>query len=509
MDSPLSGGLSRVDRTLTTSVAELNTILAIENYEQFFLIGIPPDKTPNDPPQVLMAYPAYQIAELNPKQIIEHALPYGTNKRKTKSGNYVIQEEFSFMLRFGESEVYGITVTFYSNSSDLPFFMSKSTKNTLFSFVILSRVPTLSTHFSFLTYLVLVVTGGIPKFKLSNDVTFVPNLPGIPIPDLKITKSIAHYETFEVPENIAKFIEIYHKCSPGMPSMNITDKLQLNFQPNDGSQSILNTALDTVCSILDPNMILDVISALYLDYQVLVIGSCLEEVSLSVLAFVHLIDPMKYSGIVMPLLPQSGEYFDILQAPTPYIIGTMPNDRLLDVEFINTTVFVNLDTKTVETDNEMPHYPDAENIVKELKKVFATKSKSPGSYIFPTEYKSHLKHKYSFTPVIINQTLSTIRKPLENITTDFIFSFFVTDTDHEGSQPVFNRELFLMVMPQEAFFNDLLNSQTFEQWTSQKLDEFMIYKGIDIKKRRKSVRRSTMGGRIRKISSKTLGVRLN
>ncbi|EAX86607.1 hypothetical protein TVAG_117660 [Trichomonas vaginalis G3] len=506
LDSPLSGSLKDYDRTLTTSVPELSSILAIQNFEQFFLIGISPNKTQSDSPQVLIAYPPYQIPELNHKQIIEHALPYGTNRRKVKSGNYVIQEEFTFALRYGESEIYGTTAVFYSNSSDLPFFMSKSTKNTLFAFVILSRIPTLSTHFSFLTYLVLLITGGIPKFKVLSEVQDLPITQGPPIPDMEVKDSIAYYSTLQIPENFSRFIHIYHKCIPGMNPMDITDKLKLHFQTNDDTYAILYTALDTVCSILEPKMILDVLSALYLDYQILVIGSCLEEVSLTVLAFVHLIDPMKYSGIVMPVLPQTDDYLDILQAPTPYIIGTIPSDKLLKLDFLDTTVFVNLDTKTVETGEDMPHYPNAENIAKELKKEFSEKNKPQYLYAFQSEYLTHLKHKYLFTSQNVNRIVRILRAPLENVTTDFIYSFFVTDLDREDSSTIFNRELFLMMMPQEPFFKGILSSQTFEQWTSQKLDEFMILKGEDIKKRKKRERRSTLSVRQRKLSVKVLGI---
>ena len=488
----------------------LNTqTVNVFNFDQVFVFGIPPNKTEDDKPELLIAYPSFLISDINPYVVLDHSLPLGTKKRKTKGGTNIIQEEFVFLLKKGNDTLYCTTIIFLPHPKSLPFFVSKNTQKNLFAICMVSRIPSIAYHLRFLTSLVLAISDQIPKMnniKCKPEYVFQEEI--VRIESLTAqTRNVGHLPLFSVPDYFCDLIFLYQVCTPGSPPIDLSPKVKLLFPMNTDPKQILWTGLDTVCSVLDPKSLLDVLSGLMLDYQILIIGTSMEEVSMTVLTLVQLIDPMKYSGMVIPLLPQvNSDYIDLLGAPVPYIVGVTPTDDLLKAEFMDSTLFVNIDSLKMEIEKELPVYPNKEVLVKMIKQVLDKASKEYTYFSIPEDYLSTLKHKYVFSNVVCENILRNIRQPFDMVLSDFIYSFFMTDLDKGESSTVFNKQLFIDCMPANPFFKELVNSQTFELWTSKKLEEFLILKGEDIPKPSKPKRRDSKRIRRKSINTKILGI---
>ena len=500
------------DDSLSSSILASDALnqqtVNIYNYEQVFLFGIPPDKTDDDKPELLIAYPANIIPDINPSVVLEHALPLGAKKRKTKSGSNLIQEEFCFLMKKGSSNLYCTTVIFLPNLKKLPFFVAPKTKKTLFSLCLISRIPSLGSHFNFLTFLANIMCDQVPNANVIHaKPPYYFQEESAKIDGLVQTRSIGHSPFFHIPDSFCDALFLYQVLGPGTPPIQLSPKHKLFFPLNEEPRQIIWTGLDTVFSVMDAKPLLDVLSGLMLDYQILVIGSSMEEVSLTVLTLVQLIDPLKYSGMVIPLLPQSNsDYIDLLGAPVPYIVGTLPSDEYLKVEFLDSTIFLNLDKKLIQIERDLPPYPQRDFLVQAIRQVLDKTSKELTIYSMPDEYMYSLKHKYYFNQKVCETLLQLIRQPFDMVFSDFIYSFFITDLDKEESSTIFNKQLFVDCMNKEPFFDELVNSQTFEMCTTKKLEEFQILKGEDIQKRTKKRTRERAKTRRRSLSMKVLGI---
>ena len=225
---------------------------------------------------------------------------------------------------------------------------------------------------------------------------------------------------------------------------------------------------------------------------------------MTVMTLVQMVDPMKYCGMVIPLLPQTNpDYMDLLGAPTPYIIGTLPNDNL-KVDFLNTTIVLNLDKRTIQIDEDLPPYPNYKVVTESIKKILDKSKKEYTKYSIPEEYMSSLKHKYSLSNAANDEVMKALKQPFELIFSDYIFSFFITDLDKDGLSTTFNKDLFLECTPKEPFFAQLINSQSFDLWINSKIVEYLKLKGEDNKQKapvqetKKPMRKRSLS--IRKVS---------
>ena len=507
---PLGEDDSFTSSILASDALQQHTV-NIYNYEQLFLFGIPPDKTEDDKPEVLIAYPSSLMSDIIPSVILDHAMPLGTKKRqKIKFSSSLIEEEFCFTIKKGNSNLYCVSAMFVPNVKKLPFFVSSKTKKTLFAFCIVSRIPSLASHLNFLTFLINAMCDQVPNMNIihvQKDYAFVDE--AAKIDGLVITRNIGHSPFFHVPDPFCDLIFLYQICGPGTMPIHLSPKHKLFFPMNDDPRQIVLSGLDTVLSIMDVETLLRLLAGLMLDYQILIIGSSMEEVSVTIMTLAQLIDPLKYSGMIIPMLPQSKNYIDLLGAPVPFIIGTLPCDKLRDIQFLDTIISLNLDKKILEYNHDCPPppYPQSEFITKTIQQALDKTSKEFTIYSLPEEYMTSLKHKYYFGQKTCESIIQLIRQPFDLVLSDFIYSFFITDLDQEGGSTVFNKQLFIECMNHERFFTELVDSQTFEMWTTKQLEKFQILKGEDIKKRTK---RRTIGSasrtRRRSLSTKVLGI---
>ena len=126
-------------------------------------------------------------------------------------------------------------------------------------------------------------------------------------------------------------------------------------------------------SVLSVRDIVELLAALILDAQVLIVGSSMQEVSMTVYGLYALLTPFKYCGIVMPIIPNNDHYLDLLSSPTPFIFG-MPNiPKLKKMSFLESTYIVNVDKHKMPPVNYFPKYPSYASVVRKVAEIVASK----------------------------------------------------------------------------------------------------------------------------------------
>ena len=335
--------------TRSTS-SEFRLATDIQVYDQFFIIGIPPSNSNSDSePEVLLAYPPTGHPRAKLEQIISMCLPTGIKRKYLlKNGNQPIQDEFVFTIVNGMEVTYGSCVHVTIDPTKIkkiPFY-APSTGTSNFAFCILSHSPVLSAHFTFLSYLILSTLdlydiSDIPKLELpfldTNEI----------IENLDLDGQIAHHSSITVPEFFSNALKYYYSKDSASSPFQFGKDAQIFFPPIDNKDCLLWLSLDTIFSLLSVELIIKLVTSIIFDAQVLVIGHSLQEVSITVLALQHLIHPFRFCGPVIPILPDTSDFFELLNSPTPFIIGVAPCKELSSFVFLEGCIFVYLDRKNV------------------------------------------------------------------------------------------------------------------------------------------------------------------
>ena len=467
-------------------------------FEQFLLIGLPPIKsndernssnqknsTKVEKPEILVAYPPFEIPELPLSKIISYALPTGCKRNYlTKLNSFPIQDEFVFQIGDVENPYYGVCVHLTTSHTGKPFYGSKYSKQSTFCFLLITKIPVFSSHFSFLTYLSLLTVGVMKKVHEYDEiisVKFPPNLV-MPIPDLDLDLQIGHHPLIPVPESFVNELASYYSSSLDSPPEIYSEdtKFELRFPKGSdaNSNSVAWASLDTLFSILPVVDILTLITGILLDRQILVIGSRLQEVSMTIYALLSLIKPFEYSGTVIPLLPTEEDFLNILELPTPFLIGVPPCPTLRKLVFIESAIFVDLDKRSVPNVKNLPKFPDQNTIVTKLTKLLVKQKNSElgHPYGFPHIYSKYLNHKYTFTQKVFKKIEELFTETLNPVLGDLINWYFVTDLEAgPNGVTVFNGELFLSQIKEsdKIFWQEFIDNQTFQLYIENKMQKFI------------------------------------
>lgn len=478
-------------------------------FDELLIIGLPPEtqKKKETEPKILFAYPPYENMAIGLNKLHEYCLPSGADREYLNSykGSF-IQDEFVFQLTVNFRPLYGICIHVNPRypltlaSNPIPFYASKNTKNSTFCFCLLTETPAFSSHFSFLSYLALWTVGKIKEPIEMSDFISVDMPSGCPIEGLEIIHQYGRYPGIEVPLQFENEVANYYLSPPTAPPIRYAPNLELRFPPVvalESQQSILWTSLDTLFSVLSPSDILTVYSGLLLDAQVIILGKNLQEVTLTIHALLALMKPFTFQGQIIPLLPITENALELLNSPTPFIIGCMPCPALNKFEFSESTIIVDLDKHSVPPVDYYPQYPSFQDVTKELNSLL-TEYKNSGEmypYAFPSIFGKFLGHKYAFPASVANDVIGILQGPFQNILTEFLICFFVTDMseqDHEIT--MFNKELFLGQVPESElqFWDMLMDSSSFQEYIEDRILAFVRQKGSSSSKMPERRRRSSV-----------------
>ena len=503
------------NRKKLSTLTKSQEILCNQIFDQFFIFGIPPNGDAKSTPKPLLVYPPFDQPSVPLTRVIQMALPNGSvNDAVSRNNvfigifNYIVQDEFVFQYVSGDQKIFGICIHVQSKKGQIPFFASKNTRKFTFAFCLISKFPIFSTHLTFISYLANLSVGKVGvSYPLKDKVPITLKM-GMPIEGLDLTRHIGHHPLVEVPEFFENEIERYYSLSLDSSSILLDKGFELNFPPPSTSDNklILCAALDILFSILSVSDVISLISALLLDAQVLVVGSSLQEVTMTVFALEYLLQPFSYSGIVMPILPTTESYVDLLHTPTPFLFGVTPFPKLKKIQFMESTYFVNLDKRSVPTVNFYPPFPDYNNVVYKVLAQLSVKNSKPNPYRFTSSCSPFIKNiKASLSMEAIEEILTAIHSPFsQHILSDVLTCFFVTDAAAQVT--IFNQELFLASVDQNdlPFYEFLMESQTFQDYIEKQLDQFTLKKqkeegGIRIK--------SSFSGNIQLTRKRSLSLR--
>lgn len=471
----------------------------------FLLLGTPPDAKDGCDPRVLVAFPPFCFPEIHISRIIHFCMPTGTKRISLSSDeSSIIQDEFVFQISVNGENLYGVCIHVHltqnqkKSKEGRPFFISKNNENNNFCFCLLSKVPAFGVHFMFLTYLALTTFGkvGINENLQLDDLNVTFPI-GEPIDGLDLDGHIGFHPSIKLPDYFEYEIIKYYKLSL-MESQFIEfhKDFQLYFplELSLKGKSILYASLDTLFSLLSIIDILRIINGILLDGQILVIGSHLHEVSMCIYALQEIISPFTFSGTIIPILPESDMFFDLLNLPTPFLIGVGPYPKLQKMVFLESIIFVNLDKRIVSETKSYPSFPQSIKLTTKLSKLLSQHRCVEQNNDFGAThiFTKTLKHRFKFTPNTSDAICQTILSPFSSFFSESIYMYFITDTtaSSEGVT-LFNQELFLSQAPTQdkQFYRDLINSQTFRMYIEKRISEFKLKrnsKPVHISRRRSS-----------------------
>lgn len=476
-----------------------------EMCQQFLIIGIPPAGNKKSNPQILVAYPPFQIPNFPINNIIEQSFPTGVDRSNLKTTiKHALQDEFVFQLNTTEQKLYGVCVHINPRGGKNVFYTSKNTKKFNFCFCLLTQVPLFSSHFTFLSFLALFSIGKIPN-PLDIKDTYNPILApcGDLIPNLDLTSKIGHFAGIVVPEIFEKQLARYFVQTFTSPPILLAPNFELCWLPEQMlNKSVLLSSIDTLFSLLSVRDVVTIFSGLILDAQILVIGSYLQEVSMVIYALHSLLSPFNFAGTVFPILPNTMHTFDLLQLPTPFMFGMAPNPQLKKITFLESCFIVDLDKQRVSVSDFFPQIPKFDMIVGHITAILNDSLQRPvtdNPYCFPTCFTCYLNHKYKLEMQEVDSILMELQEPFQSIITDRLMQFFVTDAAENIT--IFNSELFMASADGESakYFEALIDSQTFQDYVEERLTTFMQSKGELSSSERQ--RRPSFSGRTRKRSA--------
>lgn len=495
-------------------------------FDQFLFIGIPPSGTCDSKPEILAVFPPVELPDLSFQTLIDYSLPNGTKPLGKAIYENAISDMFTFSFNCHEVKFYGTTVHINPSKCVLPFYASDKTKNAIFALTIISRNTFIASHFTFLSFLALFSASKIVNPCIStmspNDVS-LKQMGTKMLPEsyrnYQITNFVAHHPEIPLPIFFTDPIHTYLKHDVTQPlklSQDFIIQPQPFAKPGESEEEISHQQLralsyDTLFSLLSIEDIVTLFTGLITDRQIFIFGSLLQEVSMCIIALNELITKVHYTGSLIPVLPSKDQYIHILEAPTPFLIGAYGAEQLTTIEFDETAIFVNLDSRKIEVSVKLPTYPNQKKVIKKIKKLLTvTLYSKPDQYAFPSFFRSKLRQSVNFSTAAIEEVNKILANQLSSVLTEEIYGFFMTNLDsHEERTTEFNKDIFMTILPddQKEFYTLLFESQTFTCYLQDLLLKYSREKGqrcVMPKKRKQCTRKSS-----RKISTGFLTLQPN
>jgi hypothetical protein len=450
-------------------------------FDQFLVVGPTSDCNFG----ILAAFPPFELADTNTTQIIDYCLPTGHLRRDlNRRSRKFVQDEFVFRLHTTSRFLYGVCVHVgRTDSLKIPFFRGSMAAKSVICFCLLTSRPTFSSHFSFLVHLAFLSVGHASPIGFQSDFPVVLET-GRPIQGLNFETQIGQHPLVRFSNEVVDEVLWYYHCPMDTAPVSFDHELFLTFPPPSvpWGDMIMWASLDTLFSLLAPHEVLAILGAILLDGQVLVIGNLLQEISMTVFALVSLISPFEFSGIVIPILPNTEVCLTLLNSPTPFLIGCIRSSAIARFAFMETTVFVELDSRRkVPQSIAFPKFPQIVHIGNQIKAFLKSHSIGAHPFGFPTDVTRDLGHKVSFKEGIPEQILEIVQIPFGHIFSDAFVCFFVTDLSaHDHGITVFNKELFIaMVSAADVpFFEALMGSMTFQLYLEKRINDFSRGRGL-------------------------------
>lgn len=355
--------------------------------DQFFLFGIPPNIKKQGQTSILVAFPSFQQPSIPITNVLKLSYPNpetssSSSKFKfslsdTPANESGVIDEFVFQFKARSTIMYGACVHIQPSRANKtmsnPFYSSENTKKCKFCFCIISRIPIFNVHFTFLHYLISI--SNLTSKPKKQKTTTINKQSDSLFDGLEVNGLFGQFPQLQIPEEFRSAITDHFTKTVYSPPVKLPPNYIIHFPPPTApiQKLILYSSLDNLFSILPVPDIIELLTALILDAQVIVIGTSMHEVSMTVYGLFSLLTPFNYCGTVMSILPNDEDYLNLLNSPTPYIYG-MPNiAKLRNISFLESTYIVNLDKRKKSASNYYPKYPNFKTVCQKITDLLVVK----------------------------------------------------------------------------------------------------------------------------------------
>ena len=309
------------NRKMLGNISSSQSVSELGLMDQFFLFGISPNKEKNPVPTIMAAFPPFRQSAIPVENVLSLSMPhwdFSNQNSKSKSTSIFssscdngIVDEFVFQFNAGETKMYGVCSHIQPSkairNSTLPFFATESTKKNIFCMCLITKLPIFNAHFTFLNYLASLSAGTILKQINSPENTFESKYEtdyrvehviqnDTLIEGLEMTGTFGQILGITIPDEFqSKVFDYYSKTMYSSP-FKLAPTYNIRFPPpTTAEQRLISWAsLDTLFSVLSVRDIVELLAALILDAQVLIVGSSMQEVSMTVYGLYALLTPFKY-----------------------------------------------------------------------------------------------------------------------------------------------------------------------------------------------------------------------
>ena len=472
-------------------------------FDQFFIVGAPPQFNFQPRPTILVSYPTHAQNSRREEEmdlITSFCFPTGLPKfPPTINKNRVIINEYTFSLAEGVNRIYGICVLMKGTPKS--FFISEKSQHYPFCLCFLTSTPFLTAHFQFLTYLAFRLTGRVKPSPHLNETDIIPSFYEAHIPPGLVKDeefpSVAIFSGMKATQMFVEELNFYMSLPTNLlaaglqhgevyPTIHLSNLLPLSLPLHfSEEQNIAHATFHAIFSCLSVENIVKIFTAILCEEHVLFISENIHKLTLIVQGFVSMISPFEaMATMVLPIIPNEPRFLEFLESPCPYIVGVASPNK--DFELL-----VNIDTNTLVEKLKIPALPKADVLIDAINKIL-TDSKdlitpppkyemvdgvrkktkeftdffmTGDNYLFPLSYLVTTDVKLLLTSKICDDILSTISNHLPSYLNEGIKECFVTDTtDALCPITVFNKDLYMYNIPDEdiPFFTTFFQTQIWE-----------------------------------------------
>lgn len=507
---------------LSCPIYKTQSIEGKSTYNHFLILGCPPEKDYGEftdfdesspTPEILFIYPSAPLIFTSQEfsTLTHFCFPKGLKKVRDPNNKRVFIDQFSFRLTasaYGDT-VYGICTHINVAPFERIFFADEKSNQYVFCFCFLTTNPLFSSIFQYSTFLALWICfnfkyvphpGAYEKFTPPT-----LEMTKVVLPGLDFAAGSQRSKSMRIPRSFLQELAWFYTLQPISESpqhLTLSSKLHLvipKLLPYENY--ILYPCLDSLFSCLSNENVVTLYTNLLLEEQTVFVSSNIHILTLSIIAAVTLLAPFSHNGTIMPVIPSDPQFSALLDSPVPYVCGKLI-DR--DEEFVAPAhvCVVDLDHDQVYEQHKIPELPNSQelkqnikNILKEheeqilvpqqivklgvLKKQTKVNEKyieflkTISDYVCPRAIINLKYQKYVFSLDVSNKIIDCFKNAVAPTVESLIKPCFVTETtDISNPVTIFNKELFLLSVPEtdRPFFTAFINTTMFQDFCDSEAD---------------------------------------
>lgn len=127
------------------------------------------------------------------------------------------------------------------------------------------------------------------------------------------------------------------------PSLNFKEPMPRPLETPSSDELMVLLTLDT-------NVLITLLSTIYNERRIIVVGSSEKCVSVFIISLLQVLSPLSWKHTIIPLLPE--RFLELVQSPTPYIIG-IPSELQDQLVLTDVIVMLDIDKGTIRSTDSL------------------------------------------------------------------------------------------------------------------------------------------------------------